>query len=387
MVDIMRAAFFSFLFIFVFPASLIAQVYQATRTTSIYNQASSNSMSFYTMRSGDLIIVDATKGQWLQVRVKQKGKVVKGFVPKREKSSWRLYRKSQQGSQKKAVKTKPPAQPSSSPKTSAQANSSASNSHSDDDISYQKLPYEIGLGYSLYNYKLSSPGNGAGDLFSYNLGGVGLNLIGRIPYSTTDKSWIGLQIELLPVLYFTKTDLQDFNFQTFETRNSRNISVDAKLRFLTEFSLGTSIFKKLGLNVGAEWFQFFGDDISSDFDEVGLYVDHRVISFFAGPSTHFRIPKFENFSADLGIDVLIYNLLKEKPANQTGTSPSADMGYAANLALNWHWKENSLLKLAYQLRWQNFNFTGGGVRANSAVDDAEVRNVINFLSLAYEFKL
>lgn len=249
---------------------------------------------------------------------------------------------------------------------------------------------DLGPSVFLYQYKLSNGGATPGQLFSYNLMGLGFRI------QSGFWVWQGLQEKLRAGLFAnyghgflqTSTKLADSTGTEFDTRTSKSSIQDIFGGAAVEYRLKPNREAlSFGLKVGYDYFKFNADDIvQNDGTPLNVYVGQTTKTIVL--SVYSRIP-FEMAKPvylQLGADLLLLNSVSENPANTTGTDPSASLGFVPYFKVAYGFKENHFAKFGYQARFQNYSYTGTGSRlTTNNLTDASLKTLMHEISISYEF--
>ncbi len=250
-----------------------------------------------------------------------------------------------------------------------------------------RVTLKLSTGYLLYHYQLNTGGSSPGEVFAYNLPGMGLRF--NMEYwfweRLNEKFRLGSSLSYQHGFYQFQTNLRDSSGAKFSDQASKSSSYDVILKFLSEYRFSsTTKGAAIGASLGIEYFQFSGDDLRSDTGPVQLYVSQRIISLLGGLNG--RLPLVgDDFMGVMHFDVLALNFVKEDPSNATGSSPKGKIGFVPSLSLVWAPSEHHQLSTGYQIRLQKFQFKGNGVRVGNPITDGNANVASHYFSLEYGY--
>lgn len=271
-------------------------------------------------------------------------------------------------------------------KKSNASSSSSSSSSGDKTWRSDKLILFASPGYMVHQYTFS---DATKDAFRYNL--TGLSVILGAEYKAfnffDDLIRVGAVFQGQYVFLNTKTNLLDGTNTKFSDLTAANRMMDIwlKAKMMVNFERIVNKPFLVGLTFGYEYMKFFGDDIiADDGTPVGLFIDQSTKSLPVGILTelHFVDPVVMT----IGADVLIKNSTSENPAGSSGTTPSAKMGFAPYLNLNFPLVGPHYMGIRYQYRIQKTNFAGpSSSRVNNTLNESSVLSTYHTIGLEYDY--
>ncbi|MFH1017998.1 MAG: SH3 domain-containing protein [Pseudomonadota bacterium] len=249
-----------------------------------------------------------------------------------------------------------------------------------------RLSLTVGVGYSLYGYRINTAGAAPAKVFSYNLQGFGFHAGAKywIWQDSTGKMRTGPDVQYEFGLYnLTKLQVTTGTETLNVTSDNSTHDIVFRVPFEYRFKPARQA-SKVGAYLGYEYFRFSANDAKdNNGNEINLFVGQTTQSVLGGAYGTFMFP--DNFlGLTAGSDLLFLNFVKERPSGASGTDPSGNLGFTPYASFFWTPAEKHQLDVGYKLRWQNFSFKGAGSRiiANN-VTDGTVSTRVHDIFLKY----
>lgn len=243
-----------------------------------------------------------------------------------------------------------------------------------------------GIGYLLSSYSLKS---GATKVFSYSLPGLGIEIDGRGWFWGSGRMRLGGSFDYTHGFFNNTTSIQDSTGTVQSGLKTSSSSDDIIVKALFGYNLSDRERSSwVGASAGMEYFKFKGDDVSDTTSgtPLQLYTSFTTLSGLIGLEGWFYLGSA--FLVGVGSDVMIFSSASESPKDQTGTSPSASIGFTPFLSGDYTFGGKHHVGAEYRLRSQSISFSGTGSRVGTSnVTDGKASTLTHnfFVSYAYSF--
>lgn len=385
---------------FIPPAFAKKRTFGVVRLSKVNVRAKPTTQSkiLVTLKRNRKVRVLSRKGSWLKVKIALKG----GF----DFSGWVIARaiRIRGSSSRRTVRSRPkrvPAQssrideffepPKSSRSTSSRRTLPRRSVRSRKGSGWgltDRLTLTGGSGFLMYVYELNTGGASPGEVFSYNLSGVGINFAADYKFfqGFNDRLLASANLFYQHGFFIFDTALKDTSGSTFDTRSSKSATDEIVFKVVGKYRLSSR--KKslyLGSSLGYQFFRFNGDDVvDGSGNNINLFVDQTTqsvpIGVFGGYS-------FGGTEISAGCDVLLLNSTSESPSGASGTDPKGQLGFSPYTNVNFGVIGHHYLNLGYRLRFQKYSFSGTASRVNANnLTDGSASTILHQLLATYEYR-
>ncbi len=376
---------------------------------TVRSEPSLSSEILVTLAKNKEVHVSRRKGDWYKVRITlQGGFNFDGWVPVRAISFSRKIASTPKASQPKgsmrssektsnldqffepSSTTKRPASltPPRPQSTTSRPVSRFPN-ESSPSLMNDRLSMQVGFGYLIYAYELSTGGASPGEVFSYNLSGLGIQL--NVNYWVWEgrQYRAGAQIGYQRGFFYFDTALKDSAGTTFENRRTKSSSNDlmAKASLEYRFNQSKSAFSA-GLSTGYQYFNFDGDDIRDNTNTgIKLFTSQTTKSILLGLYGMLPFGMENKFRLEFGTDLLLINSVSESPASATGIDPKGKLGFTPWFGGSYGFSSHHHMDLGYEVRIQKYSYSGQASRVNTNnVTDGSAFVAVHGIKIGYAYR-